>query len=80
MPPTLLTITEAAQLVRMHRRSLDRLIASGAGPRVTRLAGRPLIREDDLAAWISAGAGRDLPESDGRRRRRVAVEVRDAAA
>lgn len=51
----LLTIPEAAELARMSRRSLEALIAQGAGPATVRM-GRRMVRiwRRDLLAWIDA--------------------------
>lgn len=48
----LLNKREAAARARISERTLDRILAAGDGPVVTRIAGRVLIREDYLDAWI----------------------------
>jgi uncharacterized membrane protein len=48
----LLTKREAASRARISERTLERILANGSGPAVTRIAGRVLIREDYLTAWI----------------------------
>ena len=51
----LLTIPEAADLARMSRRSLEALIAQGAGPATVRI-GRRMVRiwRTDLVSWIDS--------------------------
>lgn len=53
--PELLTILEAAAVARMSRRSLEALIAQGAGPATVRI-GRRMVRiwRRDLVAWIDS--------------------------
>ena len=52
MSHTLLTKREAAARLRVSERTLDRALASGTGPTVTRIGSRVMIREDHLDAWI----------------------------
>lgn len=53
----LLDRAEAAQRAGISTRSLDRMIAEGRGPRVTRMGlRRVLIAERDLTAWIENAA------------------------
>lgn len=51
-----LTRREAATRARISLRLLDKLIAAGTGPTVTRIAGRVLIREQHLAEWLDGCA------------------------
>ena len=53
--PELLTVAEAAALARMSRRTLEALIAQGAGPATVRI-GRRMVRvwRRDLLSWIDA--------------------------
>jgi hypothetical protein len=53
-PPELLTITEAAALVRAPVATLRYWRHLGTGPRSFRLGRRVLYRRDDLRAWIDA--------------------------
>ena len=46
-----LTIPEAAQLLRIHRRTLDNLRWRGEGPRYRRHGGRIVYLLSDLLAW-----------------------------
>lgn len=57
----LLTPAEAADLLRVPRRSLDDL-SRGGGPRFVRLARRVCYRACDLQAWIEAGLRRTTRE------------------
>ena len=61
--PELLTITEAAELLRAPVATLRYWRHLGAGPRSFRLGRRVLYRREDLQAWIAqqraeAAAGR----------------------
>ncbi len=57
--PELLTITEAAELVRAPVATLRYWRHLGAGPRSFRLGRRVLYRRDELNAWIDAQHRRD---------------------
>lgn len=46
-----LTITEAAQLLRVNRRTLDNLRWKGTGPRFRRHGGRIIYHRSELLAW-----------------------------
>jgi hypothetical protein len=48
----LLTKREAAGRARVCQRSLEKLIAQGRGPVITRVGGKILITGDHLDAWI----------------------------
>lgn len=50
----LITKRETADLMRISERGLDRLIADGNGPPVTRIGARVLFRPDQLEAWIKS--------------------------
>jgi len=52
--PELLTITEAAELLRAPVATLRYWRHSNTGPRSFRLGRRVLYRRDDLNAWIAA--------------------------
>lgn len=52
--PELLTITEAAELVRAPVATLRYWRHLGTGPRSFRLGRRVLYRRDDLCRWIDA--------------------------
>lgn len=56
--PRLLTTNEAAEILRRNPATLRwwRSQDVGVGPRTTRIGGRVLYREDDLLAFIEAGA------------------------
>ena len=55
--PELLTITEAAELLRTPVATLRFWRHRNTGPRSFRLGRRVLYRRDDLHAWIDARAG-----------------------
>ena len=46
-----LTIAEAAQLLRVNRRTLDNLRWKGTGPRFRRHGGRIIYHRSELLAW-----------------------------
>jgi DNA-binding transcriptional MerR regulator len=52
--PELLTITEAAELLRAPVATLRYWRHLGTGPRSFRLGRRVLYRDDDLRSWIDA--------------------------
>jgi excisionase family DNA binding protein len=56
--PDLLTITEAAELLRAPVATLRYWRHLGDGPRSFRLGRRVLYRREDLHAWIDEKAGR----------------------
>ena len=55
--PELLTITEAAELVRAPVATLRYWRHLGTGPRSFRLGRRVLYRYDDLQAWVAEQHG-----------------------
>jgi excisionase family DNA binding protein len=55
--PDLLTITEAAELLRAPVATLRYWRHLGTGPRSFRLGRRVLYRREDLLTWIDAKAG-----------------------
>ena len=59
----LLTRPEAAALARIAVRTLDSLLAAGAGPTPTRIGRRLLIAERDFETWLES---RRKPASDER--------------
>jgi excisionase family DNA binding protein len=56
--PDLLTITEAAELLRAPVTTLRYWRHLGTGPRSFRLGRRVLYRRDDLQAWVEEQLGR----------------------
>lgn len=48
----LLTIDECAARLRISVRTLQRLIADGRGPVLTRIGGKVFVRVDQLTGWI----------------------------
>ena len=57
--PELLTITEAAELLRAPVATLRYWRHLGTGPRSFGLGRRVLYRSDDLRAWVDARHGQD---------------------
>ncbi len=68
--PELLTITEAAELLRAPVATLRYWRHLGTGPRSFRLGRRVLYRSDDLRSWIDAQLGRGAVGSDTEKGRR----------
>ncbi|WP_088343811.1 MULTISPECIES: helix-turn-helix domain-containing protein [Rhodomicrobium] len=50
-PADFLTIDEAAELLRVHRRTLDNMRWRGTGPIFRRHGGRIVYQRDELLAW-----------------------------
>ena len=57
--PELLTIIEAAELLRAPVATLRYWRHLGTGPRSFRLGRRVLYRSDDLRSWVDARHGQD---------------------
>jgi excisionase family DNA binding protein len=49
-----LSVAEAAQYLRLKRRTLDNLRWAGGGPKYRKHGGRVLYRRDELEAWSEA--------------------------
>ncbi len=64
--PVLLTITEAADLLRAPVATLRYWRHLGTGPRRFRLRRRVLYRRDDLDAWIDAQHGQVTASPENR--------------
>ena len=60
-----LTIAEAAQLLRVNRRTLDNLRWKGEGPPFRRHGGRIVYHRDELLAWSEQRRAR-TPSAKGR--------------
>ena len=60
-PPELLTITEAADMLRTPVATLRYWRHQGIGPRSFRLGRRLLYRRDDVHAWIDAKRENAVP-------------------
>ena len=67
-PSELLTIAEAAQLLRAPVATLRYWRHLGTGPRSFRLGRRVLYRYDDLRSWIDAQHGDQVSPAAGARR------------
>jgi predicted DNA-binding transcriptional regulator AlpA len=63
---TLLTSREAAALLRLSERTLERHRLSGSGPKFVRLGRRVFYRRDALGAWIAECTCRSTSEADAR--------------
>jgi excisionase family DNA binding protein len=59
----ILTRDEAAKKARISTRYLDQQIAKGAGPAITRIGGRVLVRTDALQDWLDQCTGPARSES-----------------
>ena len=59
---TLLTQSEAAELLRLSERTLERSRVSGFGPPFCKLGRRVLYRADDLDQWITSRVVRSTSE------------------
>ena len=66
--PELLTITEAAELLRTPVATLRYWRHLGTGPRSFRLGRRVLYRSDDLRSWIDAQHDDQVSPAAGARR------------
>ena len=65
--PELLTIAEAAELLRAPVATLRYWRHQDTGPRSFRLGRRVLYRRDDLHAWIDAQHGQATPSPENQR-------------
>ena len=54
-----LTIAEAAELLRVHRRTLDNMRWRGTGPAFRRHGGRIVYQRDELLAWSAERKARN---------------------
>jgi len=59
---TLLTQREAARLLRLSERTLERYRVSGLGPRYVKAGRRCLYRVEDLETWITGCSIRSTSE------------------
>ena len=55
---TLLNLNEAADLLRISRRTLHHILASGEAPPVIRIGRRRLIRRAAIEQWLAGQEGR----------------------
>lgn len=62
--PSYLSQPEAAELLRLSPRTLERHRLSGTGPRFCRLGRRVVYRRADLDAWAEENAFRSTSEAD----------------
>ncbi len=56
LPPRYLRTPEAARLLGLSGRTLEKHRTYGTGPRYSKLGGRVVYRIDDLQAWVALGA------------------------
>jgi excisionase family DNA binding protein len=64
--PFLLTQSEAADYLRLSKRSLERWRVTGDGPAYCKAGRRVLYREADLEAWIASRVVHSTSEETGR--------------
>ena len=55
-PPRLLRTSEAAQLVGLSNRTMEKHRIYGTGPKYRKLGGRVVYSVEDLTAWTERGA------------------------
>jgi predicted DNA-binding transcriptional regulator AlpA len=55
-PPRYLRTPEAARLLGLSGRTLEKHRTYGTGPRYSKLGGRVIYRLEDLQAWVDLGA------------------------
>ena len=55
-PPRYLRTPEAARIVGLSLRTLEKHRIYGTGPRYSKIGGRVVYRQEDLHAWVEAGA------------------------
>jgi predicted DNA-binding transcriptional regulator AlpA len=64
-PVRVISLDEAAQRAGTTRRNLERLNASGTGPRLVQVSARRVgVLEEDLAAWLRARRRPALGQAD----------------
>jgi predicted DNA-binding transcriptional regulator AlpA len=56
MPPRYLRTPDAAELVGLSIRTLEKHRIYGTGPRYSKLGGRVVYAVEDLQAWVDSGA------------------------
>ena len=56
LPPRYLRTPEAARIVGLSIRTLEKHRIYGTGPRYSKLGGRVVYRIEDLQAWVELGA------------------------
>lgn len=61
---TFLTQEEAAELLRISPRTLERYRVAGSGPRFVKAGRRVLYRRGDLEAWTEANTFASTSEAD----------------
>jgi len=62
----LLTQREAANVLRLSQRTIERLRVSGVGPKFIRCGGRSIrYRQSDLEEWIASRAVQSTSEAVG---------------
>lgn len=62
--PLFLTQAEAAELLRVSPRTLERHRVAGTGPKFVKAGRRVLYRQSDLQAWAAANTFSSTAEAD----------------
>jgi excisionase family DNA binding protein len=68
-----LTVSEAAQYVRLAMSTLNALRTAGRGPRFIKLGRKVLYDTKDLDAWLDRNKRRSTSDQPLRRRRRTTI-------
>ncbi len=61
---TYLTQTEAAELLRISPRTLERYRVAGSGPRFVKAGRRVIYRSSDIEAWTEANTFASTTQAD----------------
>ncbi len=56
LPPRYLRTPEAARLLGLSSRTMEKHRCYGTGPRYSKIGGRVVYRVDDIEAWVDRGA------------------------
>ena len=65
LPPRYLRTPEAARLLGLSGRTLEKHRTYGTGPRYSKIGGRVVYAIDDLQAWVARGGKRSTSDDTG---------------